>query len=62
MNNNLQSIIGNREKGDKLELGNNKKFSNEIVFNQSLQSSVLWRINFVNITFKNINFTGSFFF
>ena len=41
MNDNLQSIIGNLEKGDKLLLGNNKKFSNEIVLNQSLQCSVL---------------------
>jgi uncharacterized protein YjbI with pentapeptide repeats len=62
MNNNLQSIIGNLEKDDKLELGNNKKFSNKILLNQSLQCSVLGGINFVNLTFKNINFTGSFFF
>jgi hypothetical protein len=41
MNNNLQSIIGNIEKDDKLELGNNEKFSNEILLNQSLQCSVL---------------------
>jgi uncharacterized protein YjbI with pentapeptide repeats len=61
MNNNLQSIIGNLEKGDKLELGNNEKFSNEILLNQSLQCSVLGGINFVNLTFKNIDFTGSFF-
>ena len=37
MNNNFQSIIGNLEKGDKLVLGNNEKFSNEIVLNHSLQ-------------------------
>ena len=36
MNNNFQGIIGNLEKSDKLELGNNEKFSNEIVLNQSL--------------------------
>jgi hypothetical protein len=36
MNNNLQNIL---EKGDKLELGKNEKFSNEIVLNQSLQCS-----------------------
>lgn len=36
MNNNLQSIIGNLEKSGKLVLGNNEKFSNEIVLNQSL--------------------------
>ena len=41
MNNNFQSIIGNLEKGDKLVLGNNEKFSNEIVLNHSLQCSVL---------------------
>ena len=28
MNNNLQNIIENLEKGDKLELGNNEKFYN----------------------------------
>lgn len=61
MNHNLQSIIRNLEKGDKLVLGNNEKFSNEIVLNQSLQCSVLGGINFVNLTFKNIDFTGSFF-
>jgi hypothetical protein len=42
MNNNLQSIIGNLEKSDKLELGNNENFSNEILLNQSLQCSVLF--------------------
>lgn len=62
MSNNLQSIIGNLEKGDKLALGNNEKCSNEIVLNQSLQCSLLGRINFVNLTFKNLEFTGSFFF
>ena len=61
MNNNLQSIIGNLEKGDRLVLGNNEKFLNEIVLNHSLQCSVLGGINFVNLTFKNIDFTGSFF-
>ena len=61
MNDNLQSIIGNLEKGDKLVLGNNEKFSNEIVLNQSLQCFVMRGINFVNLTFKNIDFTGSFF-
>jgi len=61
MNNNLQNIIENLEKGDKLELGKNEKFSNEIVLNQSLQCSVLGGINFVNLTYKNIDFTGSFF-
>lgn len=58
---NFPSIIGNLEKGDKLELGNNEKFSNEILLNQSLQCSILGGINFVNLTFKNIDFTGSFF-
>ena len=62
MNNNLQSIIGNLEKGDKLELGNNEIFSNDIILNQSVQCSVLEGINFVNLTFNNIDFTGSFFF
>jgi hypothetical protein len=35
MNNNLQIIIENLEKGNKLELGNGEKFSNEILSNQS---------------------------
>lgn len=61
MKNNLQSIIGNFKKSYKLELGNNEKFLNEIVLNQSLQCSVLGGINFVNLTFKNIDFTASFF-
>lgn len=61
MNNNLQNIIENLEKGNKLVLGNNEKFSNEIVLNQFLQCSVLGGIYFVNLTFKNIDFTGSFF-
>lgn len=60
-NNNFQTIIENLEKDDKLELGNNENFSNEIVLNQSSQCSVLGGINFVNLTFKNIDFTGSFF-
>ena len=59
MNNNLHSIIGNLEKGDKLVLGNNEKFSNEIVLNQAFQCSVLGGINFVNITFKNCEFLNS---
>lgn len=59
MNNNFQNIIKNR--GDKLVLGNKEKFSNEIILNQSLQCSVLGGIHFVNLTFKNIDFTGSFF-
>lgn len=42
-------------------LGNNKKFSNEIILNQSLQCSVLGRITFKNLTFKNVDFTGTFF-
>jgi len=62
LNNNLQSTLENLEKEDKLVLGNNEKFSNEISLNQSLQCSVLGGINFVNLTFKNIDFTGSFFF
>ena len=61
MNNNLQSIIRNFKESDKLKLGNNENFSNEIVLNQSLQCSVMAGINLVNITFKNIDFTGSFF-
>ena len=62
MNKNLQSIIGNLKKGEKLILGNNENFSNEILLNHSLQCSGLGEINFVNLTFKNIDFTGSFFF
>jgi uncharacterized protein YjbI with pentapeptide repeats len=61
MNNNFQSIIGNLENRENLLLGNNEKFSNEIILNQSLQCYVLGGINFVNLTFKNIDFTGSFF-
>ena len=52
MNNKLQSIIGNLEKGNKLELGNNENFSNEILLDESLQCSVLGGINFVNVTFN----------
>ena len=36
MNNNLQIIIRNLKESDKLELGNNENFSNEIVLNQPL--------------------------
>lgn len=61
MNNKLGNIIENLEKDDKLILGNNENFSNEIVLNYSLQCSVLGGINFVNFTFKNIDFTGSIF-
>ena len=42
-------------------LDTNNKFSNEILLNQSLQFSFLGGINFVNCTFKKIDFTGSFF-
>ena len=60
INNNFQNIIRNLEKGEKLVLGNYEKFSNEIVLNHSLQCSGLGGLNFVNLTFKNIDFTDSF--
>jgi uncharacterized protein YjbI with pentapeptide repeats len=59
MKNNFQSIIENLKKGDNLELGNDEKFSNEIILNQYLQCSVLGGISFVNVTFENIDFTRS---
>lgn len=61
MNNSLKHIIENLEKNENLVLGNNEHFSNDIVLNYYLQCSILGGINFVNFTFKNINFTGSFF-
>ncbi len=41
MTNNLQSIIENLEKGDKLVLDNHENFSNEILIDESLQCSIL---------------------
>ena len=63
MNNshNFESIIENLEELNNLELCNNEKFSNEIILDYYLQCSVLGKIHFVNITFENIDFTGSFF-
>ena len=54
MTNNLQNIIVNLQKDDKLVLGNNENFSNEIILNHSLQGSVLGGINFVDFTFKDV--------
>ena len=56
MDNDLQSIIQNLEKDEQLIIGNGEKFSNEIVSNESLQISVVGEINFLNLTFKNIDF------
>ena len=61
MNSNLQSIIEKLEKGNKLGLGNNENFSKEILLDESLQCSILGKMNFLNVTFKNIDFPGSFF-
>ena len=61
MSNNFESIIDNLEEGENLVIGNHKKFSNEIVLNKYLQRSVIEELSFVNLTFKNIDFTGSFF-
>ena len=57
----FERIIENLEKGDKLVFSNNEEFRNEIVLNQYLQCSVMGGISFVNLTFKNVDFIGSFF-
>ena len=61
MKNNLETIIENLENNSKLVLGNNESFSNEDILDKYLQLSILGGVNFVNVSFKNVDFTGSFF-
>ena len=58
MTNRLQNIIKGLRQGSHLELGN-EHFSNEIVLNESLQSSILGDITFFKVDFRNVNFIGS---
>jgi len=56
--NRLQNIIKQLGKGSHLEICN-EHFSNEIIFYQSLQSSILGDITFFNVDFRNVDFIGS---
>lgn len=59
MINTLQNIIKEPKQGSHLELGN-EYFSNEIILNQSVQSSILGDITFLEVDFRNVDFTGSY--
>ena len=58
MKNTLQNIIKELRQGSSLVLGN-ENFSNEIILNQSVQSSILGDITFYKVDFRNVNFIGS---
>lgn len=58
MTNTLQNIIRELKEGNHLELGN-EHFSNEIIFNESVQCSILGDITFFNLDFRNVDLTGS---
>ena len=58
MMNTLQNIIKEIKQESHLELVN-KQFSNEIILNQSIQSSILGEITFFKIDFRNVNLIGS---
>ena len=61
MTNSFQSLLEKLKKGNNLELGNNENFSTEIILDYSLQCSTFGGSTFINVSFKNIDFTGSFF-
>jgi len=54
----LQNIIQELRQWSHLELVNDR-FSNEIILNRSVQSSILGDITFFKINFRNIDFIGS---
>ena len=58
MTNTLQTIIGNLEEGNSLELVG-EIFSNEILLDESLQCSILGEITFFDVDFRKVDFTGS---
>lgn len=58
MMNRLQKIIKELRQGSHLELVN-EHFSNEIILNQSVQSSILGDITFLETDFRNVDFIGS---
>ena len=58
MMNTLQNIIKELRQGSHLELVN-ENFSNEIILNQSVQSSILGDITFFKVDFRNVDFIGS---
>jgi uncharacterized protein YjbI with pentapeptide repeats len=58
MINTLQNIIKELRQGSHLELVN-ENFSNEIILNQSVQSSILGDITFFKVDFRNVDFIGS---
>ena len=55
--NRLQKIIKELRQGSHLELVN-EHFSNEIILNQSVQSSILGDITFFKVDFRNVDFIG----
>ena len=61
MTNTLQNIIKESERSEQgyhLELVN-QHFSNEIILNESVQSSILGDITFFKVDFRNVDFIGS---
>jgi uncharacterized protein YjbI with pentapeptide repeats len=60
MNNNLENFIETFEDGQEKLLIDDKKFSTQILFNKCLECSLMGGVNFVNVTFQTIDFTGSF--
>jgi len=60
MNNNLESILENRDLFETLIFGD-QTFSNEIVQDQSAHCSILGTITFFKVDLTNVDFTGSTF-
>lgn len=60
MENKFERIIENLEKKETLTLGY-QTFLNEMIFDESIQCSILGKLTFFEVSFKKVDFTGSTF-